>query len=75
MTAEEITQRLGILSAHDTLWCGIAPADGLCSLCRGAGSLMCYQDGKREFWECPACSGVGARVLFGRPTVTMRAVK
>ena len=53
----------------------IAPADGLCSLCGGSGHLMCHQDGKREFWTCPACKGQGARRVFGPREVRMRHAK
>jgi hypothetical protein len=42
----------------------LTPADGLCNLCRGSGTLVCFQDGNREFWECPACKGIGARKVF-----------
>jgi hypothetical protein len=72
---EALTERIRAQPLHDMLWSGLAPASGLCGLCRGSGHLMCYQDGNREFWECPACGGVGARALFGKPTIKMRNIK
>jgi len=52
----------------------LTPCDGLCRLCQGSGHLMCHQDGKREFWQCPACGGFGARALFAPPVVQRRFV-
>ncbi len=36
-------------------------AKGLCKLCHGYGSLFCVQNGKFEWWDCPACGGRGYR--------------
>ena len=36
-----------------------------CKLCAGTGALTCLQGDKREWWDCPACGGAGARVVFG----------
>lgn len=46
------------------LWQPLNPGDGLCSLCGGSGTLMCWQAGQPEFWDCPACGGGGARAQF-----------
>lgn len=37
-----------------------------CALCRGSGHLFCHHAGRREWWPCPACHAVGAR-LVGAP--------
>jgi hypothetical protein len=75
MTAstEAITERLSKVSQAEKVWALITPCSGLCRLCGGSGHLLCYQDGKREFWQCPACGGVGARALFAAPTISTHA--
>lgn len=60
----DLTERLNPIPASDKLASLLTPADGLCRLCHGSGHLLCYQDGKREFWTCPACNGFGARKRF-----------
>lgn len=54
------------------LWQPINPGDGLCSLCGGSGTLMCWQAGQPEFWDCPACGGAGVRAQSAPPTVQRR---
>lgn len=61
---ERIIARVAAPSLAERLWGMLTPATGLCSLCQGSGSLMCFQDGDSEFWDCPACGGAGARALF-----------
>ena len=72
-TTKAITERIGITSPAEKLWSMLTPCDGLCRLCGGSGNLLCYQDGNREFWVCPACGGVGARALFSRPKIHSHA--
>ena len=72
-TTEVITERIDITSLAEKLWGMLTPCDGLCRLCGGSGHLFCYQNGKREFWDCPACGGIGARALFSRPEVHSHA--
>lgn len=36
----------------------------LCALCRGSGSLFSSQNGKHEWWSCPACHGNGSRIQY-----------
>ena len=66
-TTEAITARVSRLGWADKMVGALNPCDGLCSLCGGSGHLLCYQDGTREFWPCPACAGTGCRSMFGRP--------
>lgn len=68
-TPDRLTANLSTDTVAERFWCVITPASGLCSLCRGSGSLMCFQDGAREFWTCPACGGAGARALFAPRTI------
>lgn len=72
-TAKAITARLSTITLGEKLWTLLMPCGGLCSLCGGSGHLLCHQDGKREFWDCPACGGVGARALFSRPVIRTHA--
>lgn len=74
-TLEELTARLNAISLPDRLVGLLTPASGLCNLCRGSGHLLCYQDGEREFWKCPACGGNGARALYSPPTIHAHAMK
>ena len=34
---------------------------GICKLCHGYGSHFCVQNGKFEWWPCPACNSRGFR--------------
>lgn len=43
----------------------------ICRLCRGTGSLFCMQ-GKPEFYQCPACGGAGARVMYGPKVIEVK---
>lgn len=43
----------------------------ICSLCRGAGSLVSMQNGRLEWWGCPACGGVGTRSLFTAASIAI----
>jgi hypothetical protein len=45
----------------------------ICKLCGGAGNLFCHQDGRREWWPCPACGGAGARLQFAPPSISAHA--
>lgn len=74
-TTETLTDHIIATPATEKLWGLLTPADGLCQLCRGSGHLMCFQDGRREFWDCPACGGAGARALFAQPAYRVQAMK
>ena len=37
----------------------------ICSLCKGAGNLVCFENGKPEWWSCPKCGGSGCCALHG----------
>lgn len=71
--AEAITERASNIAMNEKLCALLTPRDGLCRLCGGSGHLLCYQDGQREFWPCPACGGVGSRVLYSAPTIHTHA--
>ena len=44
----------------------------LCKLCHGSGNLFCIQNGKMEWWPCPACGGAGARIMYGSAVLTRK---
>lgn len=33
----------------------------LCPMCKGAQNIMCFNDGKPEYYDCPACNHWGVR--------------
>lgn len=66
-TTKDLIERVTSTPPSERLWGLLTGADGLCQLCRGSGSLICFQAGRREFWDCPACAGVGARKVFSLP--------
>jgi hypothetical protein len=40
----------------------------ICNLCRGSGSLICFNP--REWWDCPKCGGAGVSVMgMAPPTI------
>ena len=72
-TAAALTARLDQSTWADKIVMALNPADGLCSLCRGSGHLMCWQEGVREFWDCPACGGAGCRTMHGKPVYNVKS--
>lgn len=44
-------------------------SSNLCTLCKGACNLVCFPDGKPEWWRCPACGGAGVKAQFAPPLV------
>jgi hypothetical protein len=66
---KEIMIRKDKNTPAERLFARIVSCGGLCNLCGGAGNLMCHQDGKREFWTCPACGGAGCRTMYSKPTI------
>lgn len=47
----------------------------ICKLCRGSGSLVCFDEGKPIWWECPCCGGMGCKALNGPDIIKIHKEK
>lgn len=45
----------------------------MCKLCQGSGNLICFNEGKPEWWNCSCCDGDGTLMLFAAPQIRMSA--